>query len=169
VSERICTIPGCTKPTRSGKAELCAMHYHRQYRHGSVERQAHESGVTATQGRRYRYIAVPAGHPLATANGRAYEHRVVLFTKIGPGPHACHWCGAEIGWLPKGEPGSLQVDHLNAIGDDNRPENLVPSCFRCNTTRGSQARHEALKAAGWWSVNDTVASLRSGGRKPKVA
>ena len=145
------------------------MHYHRLYRHGSVERAAQMAGISVAQERRYRTIAAK-GHPLAGRNGRAYEHRVVLHAVIGSGPHTCHWCCRVIDWLPKGDPRCLVVDHLNGIEDDNRPTNLVPSCAGCNTTRGSQARSAALREAGWWSQNDTIANLTSGGRhEPIVA
>lgn len=102
------------------------------------------------------------------ANGRAYEHRVVLYDAIGPGPHECHWCGTRIDWLVKGDPANLLPDHLNGDGSDNRIDNLVPSCMPCNSARGSQARSDALRDAGWWSNNDTVAQLRSGGRRTRI-
>ena len=162
-----CTIDGCTKPARSAKAEWCKMHYHRWYRHGSTDKVSTRSDITASLGRRYR--VVPAkGHPMAMANGRAYEHRVVLYDELGPGPHACHWCGTEVDWLTKGDPANLIPDHVNGDGADNRLANLVPSCTPCNTTRALQARSEALRAAGWWSSHDTVARLANTSRRPPI-
>ena len=143
------------------------MHYHRQYRHGSVDMVSTQSGITASLGRRYRTKYEPH-HPLASKHGIVYVHRKVLYDEIGPGPHACHWCGAEIDWKPKGTPGELQPDHLNNDGADNRPENLVPSCRRCNTTRGSQRKADALRAAGWWSKRDTIAALKTHGRADRI-
>jgi len=143
------------------------MHYHRQYRHGSVNALASGSGVTASHGRRYVQTYRP-NHPLADRGGKVYVHRATLYDTIGAGPHACHWCGTELNWTAKGSPDCLNVDHLNAIGDDNRSDNLVPACSRCNSLRGQQARHDALRAAGFWSGNDTVANLRAGGRQPSV-
>ena len=163
-----CTIDGCDKPLRSSGAQWCKMHYHRWYRHGSTDKVAHESGVTASHGRRYKTKRAPS-HPLASKHGVVYVHRLVLFDTIGPGVHACHWCGTEVAWLPKGDPRCLNVDHLNGLGDDNRPENLVPACQRCNTTRGGQARSDALREAGWWSHNDTVAALKGQTRADRVA
>lgn len=32
-----CTVAGCIKPTRSRYADLCAMHYHRIYRYGTLD------------------------------------------------------------------------------------------------------------------------------------
>jgi hypothetical protein len=166
MADRTCVIEGCDKPRRSAGADWCKMHYHRWYRHGSTDKVATASPITASLGRRYRTIGAK-GHPMAMANGRAYEHRVVLYDAIGPGPHACHWCSAEVDWLTKGDPANLLPDHVNGDGADNRIANLVPSCMTCNTARGSQARHDALRAAGWWSNNDTIAGL-AGGRRQRV-
>ena len=57
-----CTMPECTKPARSAGAELCPMHYHRAYRHGSAHKVATHSGITASHGRRYKTVIVK-GHP----------------------------------------------------------------------------------------------------------
>ncbi len=168
MAERTCTVPGCQSPPRTGKAEWCKKHYHRWYRHGGVSRVATGSGVTASAGRRYRYVCRPQ-HPLADKVGRVYEHRAVLFDAIGPGNHPCHWCGRELSWsATRGDSDCLMTDHVNGIGDDNRAENLVPACVGCNNTRGAQARGVALREAGWWSQHDTVANLRHPGRKPAV-
>lgn len=160
-----CTVPGCGKPARSSEADWCPMHYHRMYRHGSLDKTA--VGVRVGAPRRYRTIAAK-GHPLAHANGRAYEHRVVLYDLIGPGVHECHWCGDPVEWLPKGTPGELQPDHLNNDGGDNRPENLVPSCRSCNAGRAVQRRSDILRERGWWSGNDTVANLKTRQRLPRI-
>jgi hypothetical protein len=158
-----CTVPGCAKPTRSKSAALCKMHYHRQYRHGSVDRVAHRAGISVSHGRRYRSVT-RHGHPLAGKSGKVYEHRAVLYDRIGLGPHACHWCGTEVHWdAADGRP--LQVDHINGVGDDNRSDNLVPSCNCCNVARAQQARSAALREAGWWSRHDTIANLRGQRRR----
>lgn len=70
------------------------------------------------------------GHPLADRWGHVLEHRMVLFDKIGPGEHPCHWCAVPVRW---GE--SLHVDHVNFKRSDNDPANLVPSCNPCNAAR----------------------------------
>lgn len=167
MSKPTCILPDCTKLSRSNAPALCPMHYHRAYRHGDTNKVAHRSGVTASYGRRYKTVTAK-GHPLAQSQGRVYEHRLVLWEAIGPGWHACHHCSRPVNWdYGKGHPDTLQVDHLNNRGDDNRPENLVPSCGDCNTARGAQRRADALRDAGWWSVNDTIAALKVG-RRPRI-
>lgn len=163
-----CTLPECNKPSRSKSANMCPMHYHRAYRHGDVNKVAHRSGVTVSHGRRYKTVT-SKGHPLAHASGKVYEHRLVLWEAIGPGWHACHHCQRPVSWdHGKGHPDTLQVDHLNNYGDDNRPENLAPSCLDCNSTRGAQRRADALREAGWWSSNDTIDALKSQRRRPRI-
>ena len=142
------------------------MHYHRMYRHGSLDKNANTSHVTASLGRRYRTTQRPS-HPTAGPSGRAYVHRINLYDKIGSGIHHCHWCQATVRWdAGKAHPQTLQVDHLDGDGSNNDPDNLVPACRRCNIARGAQARSDALREAGWWANHDTVGKL---GRSPRVA
>lgn len=155
-----CTVPDCAKPARSPRAALCPMHYHRAYRHGSVN--AKPQSIRTGTPRTYRLLYVPR-HALAGRNGKAYEHRVVLFDTIGPGEHPCHWCGTTLEWLlPKGDPRNLVVDHLNEDKADNRAENLVPCCSSCNSARSMARRKRELAEAGAWSVNDTISGLACG-------
>lgn len=51
-------------------------------------------------GEGYSVVQWP-GHPLAT-NGSVREHRAVLFDKIGPGMHSCHWCAKPVTWGGRG-------------------------------------------------------------------
>lgn len=80
-------------------------------------------------------------HPLRGKRGEVFEHRVVLYDHIGPGPHPCHWCGSPVDWRVRAQWASfrgdeLVVDHLDGNPQNNDPANLVPSCFTCNTRRG---------------------------------
>lgn len=164
---KMCEVPGCVKPARSNVAELCPMHYHRQYRHGSIDTVSTGSNVTVSLGRRYRTIQA-VGHPIAPPNGRAYEHRVALYDSIGPGSHPCHWCGKLVHWGPKGTVDNLEPDHLNGDGADNRIANLVPACRSCNVARAQQARSKAMRKAGWWSVNDTIEQGKTQHRRDPI-
>jgi len=91
----------------------------------------------------YRYVK-RTGHPLIPPGGgiRLPEHRVILYEKIGPGAHPCHWCGKSVEWIPGGrtKPGSLIADHVDGDPSDNDPENLVPSCQGCNIHRNSERK-----------------------------
>lgn len=76
------------------------------------------------------------GHPLATASGHLCEHRAVLYDKLGPGTHPCHWCGKLLRWtIGKLEKDSILPDHINFSERDNRPANIVAACAQCNARR----------------------------------
>lgn len=85
-------------------------------------------------------------HPVAVQGGLVAEHRRVLYDRLGPGPHSCHWCGREVRWdtYPTA-PGELVVDHLDWLKHNNDPDNLVPACRPCNLARrpGSTMRPHA--------------------------
>lgn len=80
----------------------------------------------------YVDLHMQQGHPLSRSGGLLGEHREVLYDKIGPGPHPCHWCGKLLDW---GGLGGIIADHLDGDRINNDPENLVPSCSPCNTGR----------------------------------
>lgn len=76
-------------------------------------------------------------HPATNPSGLTKFHRIVLWNKLQGEDSPCHWCGRQLFWSKKApfEPDALCVDHVNIIKNDNRPENLVPSCIVCNLTR----------------------------------
>lgn len=80
----------------------------------------------------YIALTMQYDHPL-TVRGKLLEHRKVLYDKIGPGPHPCHWCGVMLEW---GGRDGIIADHLDNDTQNNDPANLVPSCNHCNLTRG---------------------------------
>jgi hypothetical protein len=75
------------------------------------------------------------GHPIAPPSGVVAVSRLTLYDHIGGGPHPCHWCGAVVQWKTGLVPGALIVDHLNWDQNDDRVENLLVSCNRCNSHR----------------------------------
>lgn len=93
----------------------------------------------------YRTIPMSTNHPLRPpGSSYIYEHRLVLWNKIGPGPHPCyHGCGRMIDWIPGAgaRRGSLVVDHLDNSTQNNDPANLVPSCNPCNQGRKVRKSH----------------------------
>lgn len=161
-----CTIAGCDKPSRNSTSRaMCPMHYHRWYRHKRTDLIGNKTSMRINASK-YRLITL-RDHPIATPSGRSYEHRFVLYEEIGPGWHSCHWCSRPVTWDQRTGPDALEVDHLNEVRDDNRIENLVASCGRCNGARSAQARHERLVEAGFWSGNDTVA--KTGRSRPVIS
>lgn len=80
------------------------------------------------------------GHPLADKRGRVRLHRLVLWDRLGPGAHPCHWCGQELHWRPTPDQVALVGDHVDANPTNNAAENIVAACQPCNATRANRAR-----------------------------
>lgn len=76
-------------------------------------------------------------HPLAPPSGTIAVHRIILYDKIGPGTHQCRWCGKPLEWETgtKTKGNALLVDHIDGDRMNLAPDNLVPACNSCNTTR----------------------------------
>jgi hypothetical protein len=164
---RVCEVDDCGKPTRSRSAALCAMHYHRQYRHGSVDTVL--AGTRSNPANASRYVTVyTPDHRIKPGGGMVHRGRLALWDAIGEGPHACHWCGVEVRWMVvKGvgtssrTPGYLSVDHLDEDRANDDPSNLAPACMPCNTDRAAALKHQRLRAQGFWSANDTQRGRRA--------
>lgn len=123
-----CSVDGCLQSTRSKKSSLCDSCYSRKRRTGKVEKIRHRGWYQTKAG--YVLSYSQKDHPLAI-NGKVFQHRMLLYDLIGPGEHPCYWCGMLLLW------GQITVDHLNEIKHDNRHENLVVSCNKCNRLRGA--------------------------------
>ncbi len=124
-----CLAGDCEKP-RNGP--YCKMHASRMARTGTLDLKPRTGRHTNAAG--YELVKMP-GHPVAQANGWAYEHRVVLYDAIGEGPHPCHWCGKSVCWHTdfRRDADYLIVDHLDNNPSNNDRDNLAPSCSPCNT------------------------------------
>lgn len=95
------------------------------------------------------------GHPIAPPSGFVAVCRLVLYEKVGPGSHPCHWCGTTVEWLPGHGTikGALIADHLDWNIHNNSPENLVPSCNDCNAHRLSGPREKRIKPGELFVTN----------------
>lgn len=86
----------------------------------------------------HRRMQYAPGHPLSGATGLVSAARKILYDRIGPGVHVCHWCGKNIRWI-KGvrghSTGAVIADHVDSDPLNDEPENIVPSCGTCNATR----------------------------------
>ena len=130
-----CSVEGC--PRRSACRGWCRTHYSRWASTGDPDGLRRAPNGTGWISHGYRVLPAP-GHPLATRLGRVFEHRMVLYAKIGPGEHPCHWCGRAVNWDRKENAGdaTLIADHLDEDTLNNDRANLVPSCWKCNVNRG---------------------------------
>lgn len=141
-SIRECAVQDCGKTAVGGYREpMCSMHRMRVRRSGSTDDPRQRNNRLLVKG---YWLVYQPDHPLLTHKGYVGEHRVVLYDKIGPGSHACVWCGTEISWEGFRWDGII-VDHLDRNSENNSPDNLVPACNLCNfhrhTTHKSHCKH----------------------------
>lgn len=129
---RTCSINGCGAPSRTRQGGSCEKHYYRFRRTGKYD--APVFGAWSTTDAGY-VMRLDRNHPVSSSRGYLYQHRMVLFDAIGAGVHPCHWCKDEVEWGAHGRR-RLVVDHIDSDKRNNVLSNLVPSCHRCNSTRG---------------------------------
>lgn len=126
-----CKVDGCGREAHYKAAQLCQMHYFRQWRYGTtdtVKRGKAKRRQENPQG--YQWLYMP-NHPLRHKNGSyVAEHRAVLYAAIGPGPMKCALCGCDLTWE------TCKVDHIDCDVRNNAIGNLRPTCNTCNTQRG---------------------------------
>jgi len=69
-------------------------------------------------------------HPLADSTGQVWEHRKIVYDRIGDVVPPCELCGKLLSWA------NAVVDHIDEVKWNNDPKNLRPLCHRCNAWRG---------------------------------
>jgi len=126
VEVTVCRFDACTSTDIWARGR-CSRHYQHWRRHGTLVAAKRQAKVTLDEDGYVKW------------RGRSV-HRIVLFKKIGWGPHLCHWCGDHINWTEGARAsgtwgGVLVVDHVDHDRANNRPSNLVPACFTCNVGR----------------------------------
>jgi hypothetical protein len=146
MANRICGIDGCEQPLRYPMYGWCKAHYMRWYKTGDpgglIFRRPTGTWIQANR----RMTQAPE-HPLVSASGSVQAARIILFDKIGYGPHLCCWCRTPITWRAPtytGPGAQIQADHVNGDTLDDRPENLVQSCPPCNGKRSDPRRVKPL-------------------------
>lgn len=112
------------------------------------------------EGLRHRLMRAK-GHPIAPPSGVTLISRVVLYDKIGPGPHPCHWCGTLVEWMPGvgvRDPKALLVDHVDLDATNDAPGNLEPSCNPCNSHRRLSGNSQLIR-------DDELVVVKADGRR----
>lgn len=141
-----------TKGTPSGKTSRCiacvkevnnAWNRNNPEARATASRQWREKSAGRTYKNNDGYINyIGTDHPICNPSGLTRLHRLLLWDKVGGGTQECHWCGRELFWASEDRSNRLTVDHLNGIRDDNRLENLVPCCHRCNSSTSRISRRQ---------------------------
>lgn len=134
-----CAVDGCGR--RSALRGFCRTHYSRMLSTGDPEGLKRAPNGSGWISHGYRVLPL-AGHPLSSPQDRVFEHRKVLYDKIGPDGHPCNWCGVTVRWLNgvgAAAEGALIADHVDGDTLNNVPSNLVPSCWSCNVNRAKVA------------------------------
>lgn len=122
-----CQAPSCENLANRKKYQICEKHYGRIRRGNSFHLCSRKEKLVNPAG----YVWVLSNnHPIAGNNYRMYEHRKVLYEHLGESDINCFSCGCHLTW------DILHVDHINNVVNDNRIENLRPSCGTCNRARG---------------------------------
>lgn len=134
----LCKHIGCNRKATRIEAGLCDACYCQKRRTGSLERVLRVGRTVNKQG--YVSICDPQ-HPLFNKTQHSVsEHRKVYYDASGGMDPDCYWCGADLRWADVDAGGnkksSVVIDHLNENKTDNRIENLVASCNKCNRARG---------------------------------
>lgn len=96
---------------------------------------------------RYAKSKVPEGHPLRDPHGQCMTHRLVLWDRIGPGDHPCHYCSTTVAWKP-GErltATSLIAEHMDGNTRNNDPANIVAACQKCNASKMERSSRPAIR------------------------
>ena len=141
-TQQTCGVDGCDAHANRVKAKMCEKHYMRQRRRGTTDKYSRKLEIKHSHG--YILLADDA-HPLMNgkpSGSRIYKHRAVFFDNYGGGDQNCNWCGKVVSF------DDMHVDHVNAIRDDNRLENLVASCPACNRSRGVEKLKQTMRKRG---------------------
>jgi len=145
------------------------MHYFRMMRNGKYNLKTKEEKKKIKRLNKYRVVTPNGYHkvyepdcPISEKSGYIFEHRYIVYQKMGSLLGVCRKCNKDIDWS------TVHIDHINNDKTDNRIENLRPLCRACNVMRGHAIGTKSniysniltingiSKSAREWSVQDGV-------------
>lgn len=135
--------------------QVCQRHYFRFMRNGTYERVLKRTVFRLQDPRGYWQLYLPE-HPLADSTGQVWEHRKIVYDRIGDTLPPCELCGRHITWK------SAHIDHIDEDPSNNDPKNLRPLCRGCNVSRTPRAGSVIL------TIDGVAKSALSWSRDPRV-
>lgn len=117
--------------------QVCQKHYFRFMRNGTYEIVRKRGRIRYQDSSGYWKLYMP-DHPLSDSTGYVWEHRKIVYDRIGDTVPPCELCGKFLSWA------NAVVDHIDEVKGNNDPTNLRPLCHGCNTWRGKRIpQHQA--------------------------
>jgi hypothetical protein len=101
-------------------------------------------------------------HPLADSTGYVWEHRKIVYDRIGDVVPPCELCGKILSWT------NAVVDHIDEVKWNNDPNNLRPLCHGCNTWRGKRLPSHLHKGNHAITFDGETKTAAEWARDPRV-
>jgi hypothetical protein len=102
-------------------------------------------------------------HPLADSTGQVWEHRKIVYDRIGDVVPPCELCGKPLTWQ------IAHIDHIDENPSNNDPKNLRPLCSPCNTRRGARLPQYLCKGRHAITFDGETKTASEWARDPRVS